>query len=160
MSPLVLLIIIILIPVLAALLLKFNAGILFMSLCAGDVLVRYVPHSSAAVLPQTQNISGNGWQLILLLVPPVVVAVITFRSVKGGAKQLANLLPALGTGLLLLFLAQPLLPGSSSQSLAQLSQWHSVNNYRPEIIVAAAAVSLFFIWFQRQKSGNSKKSKA
>ncbi|MGH7238412.1 MAG: hypothetical protein ACREGF_07815, partial [Candidatus Saccharimonadales bacterium] len=142
MSPLILFAIIVLAPVAAATLLKINAGILFMSVCVGDVLVRYVPHSSAAVLPQTSNLSGGSWQLILLLAPALIVAVLTFRSVKGGSKLLVNLLPALGSGFLLLLLVQPLLPGSSSQSLAQLSQWHTINNYSPEIIAAAAAASL------------------
>lgn len=159
MSPLILLLIIVLAPVIGALLLRFNAGIVFMSICMGDVLVRYVPHSSAAALPQTSNLSGSSWQLILLLAPAVIVTVLTFRSIKGGSILLANLLPALGSGFLLLLLVQPLLPRASSQSLIRLSQWQQFIGFRPVIVAASAAASLFFVWYQRKKSGKPTKSK-
>src|SRR5579871_264794 len=111
MSATLLLAAIIATPIILALLLKVNAAVLFMSLCVGDVLVRYTSSDVASFLfiraPKGGNLSLSTVELGLLLLPAVLTMVFMIHSIKGH-RVLLNLLPAIGVGLLTAILVEPI----------------------------------------------------
>jgi|SRR5579859_5363893 len=142
------------VPVLAMVLLRVNAAMVFLSLCLGDVLVRYVAPQANDLLhfiaPHASTVSTTTMQLVLLLAPATVTAVVTVLSLHGRLKSLLNILPAAASALLAVLLAAPILPGGFKHSLNSAVAWHYIANSQAMVVGAGALVSLAFLWTQRR----------
>jgi hypothetical protein len=159
MSPEVVLIGLLTLPVLVLMLLKANASLVFLSACLGAVLLTYVG-SDASSFANTfmPNLSANNLKLFLVLLPVVLTTVFMIRTVNG--KHLAfNVLPALGTGLLLALLVVPLLPTHLAQQTRSSELWHTLQQLQTLIVGVSALTCLFFLWMQRPKTAHDKHSK-
>ncbi len=152
MSPDVIYVLLIAVPAVVLMVLKANASLVFLSACLGEVLLRYVGGEAkdffATFLPSVQV---NDVKLLLLLLPVVLTAVFMMKTVSG-ARLVFNVLPALGTGLLVSFLIVPLLPGGLVASVQTSNAWHQAQNLQALIVGISASTCLFFLWLQRPKS--------
>lgn len=81
------------------------------------------------------------------------------RTVHGSSKQLLNVLPAIGVGLLGALLVIPLLPPEASDMLLEATLWQQAENIQGTIVGATAVVCLLVLWLQRPSSGGSKHGK-
>jgi hypothetical protein len=156
---------IVLIPVLALMVLRINAALVFLSLCLGDVLVQFVAKDTTEFLtlhsnklPQAST-AGNSIKLILLLLPVVLTAIFMIRTVSGRGKLFLNLLPAAGVGLLGALLVVPLLPPGLAHNVVGSSLWTQANHAQDLIVGGSAVICLFVLWLQRPKAGHSKQGK-
>src|SRR5665213_354331 len=127
MTPIMLMAIIVLVPVVIAIVLRVNAAVLFMSLCVGAVLMQFVSKDAAsfasAVSPRG-NVGIDTARLMLLLIPPVLTAVFMIHSIHGSTKVALNVIPAIGVGLLAALLIEPLLTAGTRGTLEHSSIWH------------------------------------
>jgi hypothetical protein len=143
---------IILIPVILAFVLKVNGAVLFMSLCVGSVLVRYAGNDVISFVttmsPHANQFSQSTLKLSLLLAPAVISFIFMFHSVKGFSAVL-NILPALGSGLLMVILIEPLLSVSEQITLTSTSLWQNVIQAQTLIVLSGAVISLLFLWIKR-----------
>jgi len=142
-------------PFLVLVLLRINAALVFLSLCLGYVVVELVAkdaNSLVRFLAPDAGVSQTTWQLILLLLPPVVTAVIMVFSMKGRLKTVLNVLPAAATSVLAVILAVPLLTSGLRFSLQRTEVWWQVSEYQSIIVGLGAAISLLFLWMQRRKA--------
>ncbi|MBX6334780.1 hypothetical protein IRY61_05605 [Candidatus Saccharibacteria bacterium] len=142
------------IPVLLFLILRVNAAMVFLSVCLGAVLVDHVAGDADLIVnsfsPTTNSLSQTTIELLLLLVPTVLTAVIMAFSVQGKARVFLNLFPAAATSMLLVLLAVPMLPRSLAFNLMTQDVWRILSNAEALVIGAGALVSLFFLWTQRR----------
>jgi len=151
---------IVLVPVLALMVLRINAALVFLSLCLGDVLVQFVAKDTTEFLTlhshklPPASTAGNTVKLVLLLIPVILTAVFMIRTVSGRGKLFLNLLPAAGVGLLGALLVVPLLPPGLAHNVVNSSLWTQANRAQDLIVGSSAVICLFVLWLQRPKSGH------
>ena len=149
---------IVLVPVIAIVGLRINAVLVFLALCLGAVLTQYVAEDAGWVMtlaspkvPSAGSVTDSSIKLGLLLLPPVLTAIFMIRTIRGG-RQLMNILPALGVGLLTALLAVPFLPPGTAHNVTSSALWHQVTNAQDAIVGASALLCLLVLWLQRPKS--------
>ncbi len=155
MTPLVLFGIIVAAPIILIMVARVNAAILFMSICVGEVLVQYLGSDAATVVTAFSahgtQFSNSTIRILLLFLPAILTMIFMFHSVKG-SKLILNILPAIGTGLLITLLIEPLLSKSMQHTLGKETLWQNVYQTRALIVGIGALISLFFLWFQHRQS--------
>jgi hypothetical protein len=144
------------VPVLALVVLRVNAAMVFLSLALGTMLVQYLSPFAKdltdIITPHTGSVSDSTITLGFLLVPAIITAIITVLSVSGRVKVMINALPAAASGLLAVLFAVPLLPKNVSAGLESQHAWHILSNAQPLIVGVGAVMSLLFFWTQRGSS--------
>lgn len=165
-SALITLIAIIGVPVVAMMVLRINAALVFMALCLGSVLTQFVADDAgwlmtlaSPTVPQAGSVTESMVKLGLLLLPPLLTAVFMIRTVRDGPRLLLNALPAVGVGLLVALLAVPLLPAGTSTNILASSFWQEVVKLQDLIVGSSALLCLFVLWLQRPKTGEGKHRK-
>jgi hypothetical protein len=156
MTPLILLSVLVLTPVIVAVVLRVNAAFLFMSLCVGEVLVQYMSGDASSLFStlsssNSDQIASSTIKLVLLLIPPVLTTLFMFHSVRGGTKAIINILPAIGAGLLTALLVKPLLSPTFQHTLEHSSLWHQISQAQTLVVGVGALLSLLFLCLQRQR---------
>ncbi len=153
-TPLVLIAALVAVPVLVLLVLRVNAAIVFLSLCLGSVLVRFVGNDTASFINlfSTRKIVMHyGAFIFLLLLPAVFTMIVMIGTVKGKFRALLNVLPAIAVGMVGLLLAEPYFTPGLRAAVTRTSAWHDVQKVNVLIVTASTVVSLLFLWLQRPK---------
>ncbi len=164
MSPVVILAIVVLLPIVLLMVLRVNAALVFLSLCLGSVLTTFLGPDVNDLLglisahaPKTVTTSQTTAQLTLLMIPVVITTLFMVKSVPIGLKLIFNLLPAIGVGLLAGLLIVPLLsPGVSHQIIAT-GLWQQAQQARDLIVGSSALVCLFALLSLRPRHGHDEK---
>lgn len=142
------------VPTLALVVLRVNAAMVFLSLCAGAVLVQYVsPQANdfmKFITPHANDISNSTVALGLLLAPAIVTSVVTLLSISGRIRVMTNILPAVASSMLAVLLAFPLLPKHIAATFEKQQAWHILTKAEALVVGAGAIISLFFLWSQRR----------
>jgi len=164
MSPAVVLALIVLVPVVALMVLRVNAALVFLSLCLGDVLVQFVaPDANSFVtlfsahVPKGVDTGNNTIKIVLLLLPVILTAIFMIRTVGGYGKLALNLLTSAGVGLLGGLLVVPLLPPGLSYNIIDSPLWSQVQRAQDLIVGVSALICLLVLWLQRPKTGHGSK---
>lgn len=156
MSQSTLLIILLVAPVLVLTFLRINAVLVFLSLCLGEVLVRFVAGEANTMIslffPKASTLGLSMIQIIVLLLPAILTSVFMIFSVKGKGKFLFNIFPAAGVGLLVALLVVPLLPPSAQATIEDMPLWGQLAKMQALIVGVSALLSLGFLWLQRRRS--------
>lgn len=150
---------IVILPALLFIALRSNAALAFLSLCLGSVLAQVAAGDASAVIGAVksgQTVSTNTAALILLLAPPLVMAILTIRSVRP-RHLLLQLIPAAGVGATGLLLAQPYLKAAWQTQLAHSGIWTQINNLQVVIVGASAFLCLLIVWLQRPHIDKSRR---
>ena len=156
MSPDVVLILLIGVPVAILLLWRINAALVFLSACLGTVLLNFVGKDANDFASMfVPFLNGNNLKLALLLLPVVLTSVFMIKTLKS-SQILLNILPAVGTGLLLALLVVPLLPPDYSSQIRSSMAWHEVEQLQTLIVGTSALACLVFLWSQRPKAVHGK----
>lgn len=160
MDPLVLLAILFAAPILLIFLTKANAAIVFLALCAGNVLQTYIGDDALAVVQGLANnyspAFGQYIKLAIMLAPVLLAVLFLHGSVQGG-KFMINLIPAIAVGASNVFLSVPLLPDELQSSIYGTAFWAEFSAYQTAIIGGSVLVSMFVIL--SGKRGHGKKGK-
>jgi hypothetical protein len=142
------------VPTIIFMALRVNASLVFLSACLGAVLSQYVGAEANnffnLFMPSLQ---GNDIKIVLVALPVVLTTIFMIRTVHGG-RLLFNILPALGTSLLLAILIVPLLSDAQVMTVKASTTWHQIENLQALIVGVSALTCLFFIWLQRPKAGH------
>jgi hypothetical protein len=150
------------VPVVLMTLLRINAPLVFLSVCLGSVLVRFVGPDALDLVhlfaPKSGNITESTLQLVLLLVPVVLTMLFMIRSVKGN-RVVFNILPAAGASFLLLLLVEPLLSPGLIGTITASPLWAQIEKSQDLVVGVSALICLFFLWLQRPKHESDKKHK-
>lgn len=164
MSPVVILVSIVLIPIVVLIVLRVNAALVFLSLCLGSVLTTFLgpdvndlfglmsSHTSKGL-----TVSQTTGQLALLAIPVIITILFMIKSVPRGLKLALNLFPAIGVGLLAALLVVPLLPPTLSSHIMSSSSWQQAQQARDLIVGASALLCLFALLSLRPKHNHDEK---
>jgi hypothetical protein len=164
MTPVVILGAIVLTPVVLLMLLRVNAALVFLSLCLGSVLTRFLGPDSGTLLSlfsahskHAVTASQTTAELALLAFPVVVTILFMLKSVPKGMKLIFNLLPSAGVGLLAALLAVPLLPIATSDKIITSNLWQQAQRAQDLIVGVSAMLCLFALLSLRPKHGHEEK---
>lgn len=149
-----LILVIVFAPLVVLTFLRANAAIVFLSLCLGSVLVRFVGDSASSfgnLFSASSAVNQHTLPLILLVLPVVFTTIFMIRSVRGGFRLFINIFPALAVGFVGLLLAVPLLAGGLRSSITQVSLWQTVESFQQLVVIVGAIISMLFLWMQRPK---------
>lgn len=129
-------------------LLKSNAALGFLVLCAGFVLSTSVIGDLKNLLSQLNlSTTSSTIGIILLIVPLVLTLLLTRGSAGKDFKFWLQLAAALCTGGLLALSVGPILAGSSQFDVTTSSFWTNLQKSQSEVIGIGALISLLLIWF-------------
>ncbi|HET6924564.1 MAG TPA: hypothetical protein VFH39_01910 [Candidatus Saccharimonadales bacterium] len=163
MSPEVIIVGLMAVPVVLLFALQVNAALVFLSLCLGDVLVQFAGHDASSIISGAAvnaHATTSSIQLALLLAPAVLTVLFMIKTVHGKYKKIFNILPAAGVGLLTALLAVPLLPPGLSHNVTAASLWQNILQFQSGIMALSTLVCLLFLWMQRpKKPGEDKHGK-
>ncbi len=164
MTPAVILGCIVLVPVVLLMVLRINAALVFLSLCLGSVLTRFLGPNVDSLLSlvskqadHTISASQSTAQLTLLAIPVVVTMLFMVKSVPKGLKLVLNVLPAAGVGLLAALLAVPLLPTETSTGIMNAAIWLQAQRAQDLIVGISALLCLFALLSLRPKASHEEK---
>ncbi len=162
MAPTAVIALLIGLPVVIIFLLRANAAVVFLALCAGSVLTQFVSGDSSSVfnsiIPASGTINFAIVQLSLLFAPAFFTALFMRKGVSG-AKAMINLVPAAATGVVGALLAVPLLPGGIQHNIVATNVWSNIRQYQSVIVSAAVIVSVLSLWFNKPKHDKKGKHK-
>ena len=135
-------------PLVFTIVLKSNAALSFLVLCAAFTLITY---GSADLRDLTGrldlHLDSGTLNLILLAVPLLITLLLTRKSFSGQLKSLLHSATALCTGTLLVLISVPLLNASSRSDFANNWGWINIQKIQTPIIAAGFILSAFLIWF-------------
>lgn len=164
MSPIVILALIMLAPVVLLMVFRINAVLVFLSLCLGNVLVQFVAPDTRSMITlfaannsRLVNASNNSISIALLLLPAVLTILFMFHSVRGHSKLLLNVLPAIGVGLLMALLLVPLLSPGLRYAIVGTPLWQQVQRSQVLIVGTSSLICLLVLWLQRPKRHHEEK---
>ncbi len=147
------------VPVLALLVLRANAALVFLSMCLGYTVGRLLGGDISAFADTLMPGLGRlNMQLGLIAIPALLTALFYTRSVKG-MRALSNIVPALAVGCLAVALVVPLLGPPVSAAVMALPLWQTFARLESLAIGGGAAASLLFLWLQRPVAGKKSDDK-
>lgn len=146
------------VPALLLVLLRTNAAIVFLSLCAGALLVQFVGLEADLVgTVMANNSAVSQYSRLILLLLPVVLAIFMTRKTAPQSKVVFNALAAIAVGLVGALLVVPLLPGGAQQTITGTEGWKLLENSREFVVAASVGVSLLAMWIMLPRHKDKKK---
>ena len=145
MTPTIILGLMAAVPALLIVLLRSDAAVVLLSLCAGDVLVKFVGSDASDLVSRTAS-GASGWAYAGLLVLPAVLSVVALRKSVSSAKTPFNILAAVAAGVVFVLLVTPLLPGGIQHDLMDNFVWDKLQRYEAGIISVSIAIALVALW--------------
>lgn len=160
MMPLIILSLLIGLPALGVFVMRSNAAIVFLALCAGNVLLKYLGEDALLLLhsfvPHGSVVYDEVLSIALLLLPAFLTAIFLRKSLSG-PKALINLIPALASGCLVAFSVVPLLSEITRNNIMDTHLWSVLTQFQDLIIGVGILTSLFLLWASSKKPKEHKK---
>ena len=147
------------IPVIAIVLLRANAVMVFVGLAMGALLLHFVGNDANLVGLALSNNSGQAAsyaKVAVLLIPALLCLFFLRKSVKGSG-SLVNVLPAIGTSLVGVLLAAPLLPASAQAALVQTQSWSLLVREQEMIVIITSLGCLLLLLKSQHRPRDDKK---
>lgn len=154
MMPLVLISALVAVPVLLLTVLRINAMMVFLSLCLGVVLLRFVGEEAASTIGILTSYGSTNYTLVAIFLQFLPVVLTTFfmvRTVRGHFKLMLNFCIAIAVGFLVALLAEPLLGAEMRAGIETTPVWFYIQKLQVLVISLGAIFSLMYLWLQRPK---------
>ena len=160
MNPLILMALIAGIPIALILLMRVKAAMVFMALCAGSVLTTFVSDAALDMLQMFLRSYSSNTEAVVqigLLLLPALLTILFLRSTVAGSAFVFNVLPAVLTGVMTLYLVVPLLPPGTSNAVTGTSIWGQLVQYQAVLVGSAVFFSVMQLWSGGRSARHKKK---
>lgn len=149
MNPLIVIALLSGVPVALILLLRVNAAVAFLALCAGNLLAQYFGSDAVKLLQtftsKTDPALYAGVKVALLVLPMFITIILLQKGIRG-AKHLFNLVPTVLTGVVTGLLAVPLLTDGTKNNIYGTHVWTVASQMQGTVVAVAVMVSMFMLW--------------
>jgi zinc transporter ZupT len=142
----------VLLPLLAALVLRSNGAVAFLSVCLGSVLASTVASDVSDFVTGFTPINSGAvadWTRVALVVLPLLIGLLVTRKSVSVSKQVINFIPAFAAGLLLVIFIVPVLPTAINKLVTDNSYWDTIVNLETIVLLAGAAASYTLFMLSR-----------
>jgi hypothetical protein len=147
-------------PLLLTFLLKSNAALSFLSLCAGFVIISFASFDLKNLTGQLNfSVNSSTLNLTLLILPLLFTLLFTKGKSKNGFGRALSLLIALCAGVLLALVGVPLLSSSLRSGFSDSSAWSDLQKAQAAVVGAGVFLSLMFVWAKNLKKSQDKLKK-
>lgn len=152
MMPLIILAVLAGLPILLSIIFRVNAIYLFLSLLAGDILVKFLSDDVALALAMISRSTQVPMitQLTLLLLP-VVMTIFFLRKSIPASKFVIHLLPLILTGLSIAVLALPLMTSGTQGAIFATPAGNLLRLTQDLIISVTAIMTLLLVWISNRQ---------
>lgn len=162
MPPIVVIALFVGLPIILTLLMRTNAAIVVLALCAGAVLQQFAGADATTLFnsfsSNSSEVMASAGQIFLLFFPAGLTILFWRKSMRGG-KMLFNLVPAIGGGLLAALLAVPLLAPGLRYNVEGSSPWSTLVQFQSAVVAGALLASFLILWTSHPKHPKNKKHK-
>lgn len=149
MNPLIVIGALALVPAALIILFRINAALVFLSLCAGNVLVEFLGDDVLQFFNSffpTSNEAIHAGVRITLLVLPALLTILFMKHTVSGGRHLLNILPGVLTGVVVALLVVPLLTDGTKYTLMSSEAWTTTQEFQSFVVGSAALSSFLFLW--------------
>jgi len=149
----------IVLPALLMMWLRTNAAVVFLALCAGNVLVTLSGEDARLVtssLTAGNPVALRAVQVVLLTLPAVLIMFI-LRKTVAASKMPFQLLPAIATGVVGILLVVPLLTPLAQATAADNRVWQALMQYEEFILLVGVFGSLLVAGISARSKHDDKK---
>ena len=139
---------------------RTNSATVFLMLCSGIVLLRFINEDAKLILNSTlPNQSGVFESVlnIMIVVLPALIAAVLLRKRSVGPKAILNLLPSFVAGLVVALAVVPLVSATTRDNIMRTQMWSLMDNMQGFIILVGIFVSLLFMKSTHKKPDTGKK---
>ncbi len=145
MTPALILGLSIALPAVLIVMLRSDAAVILLSLCAGSVLVQFIGSETDSFVNQASN-TLTGWGYVGLLLVPAVLSLVALRKSVSSIKLPINVLTSVAAAVTGVLLITPLLPGDLSNNLTGNFLWDKLYQYQSGLISGSIAIALVSLW--------------
>ena len=160
--PLIILGLLIGLPALGIFGLRSNAAVVFLAVCAGSILLKYVGEDATLVLssfaPHASFVLQEVLDIILLLLPAVLTTIFLRKSMSG-PKAVINIIPAIAAGCLIALSVVPLLSEITRNNIMATHLWSLLTQFQDFIVGVGILTSLLLLWGSQKKHKSDHKKK-
>jgi hypothetical protein len=155
MTPLILVIVCLALPLVLAVLFRINAVLLFLSIAIGGLLARHLGADAAWVLATfVKDPNLQAYTNIALLLLPVALTYFLLKKTLVGSKILLQFIPLVLVSLMIGSLVISYLPGGIQFDIYQTEVGKVVKQATDVLIAGTAVVIMLLAWFTlREKHG-------
>jgi hypothetical protein len=147
-------------PLAIVFLLKSNAALSFLALCAGFVVSTSAIGDLKHLLSEANlSVADSTLATILIVAPMVITLLLTRRANTKGVKFWLQLVIALCAGGLLALSLGPVLDTSGQFNITDSRFWGDLQQIQSWVISGGVLLSLFLVWSKALKNKPSKKHK-
>jgi len=147
-------------PAVLTFLLRSNAALSFLALCAGFVVISFASTDLKNLTGQLNfSINSSTLNLILVGLPLVLTLLLTRKAFSGGVSRVLHIVVALCAGGLLALVTVPLLSDSVRANFANSNLWSDLHKIQAEVIGLGVFLSLLIVWAKSLKGGSGKSKK-
>jgi hypothetical protein len=147
-------------PLLLTFLLKSNAALSFLALCAGFVVISFASFDLKNLTGQLNfSVNSSTLNLTLLILPLLLTLLFTKGKSKNGFGRAVSLVIALCAGVLLALVGVPLLSSSLRSGFSDSTAWSDLQKAQAAVVGAGVFLSLMFVWAKNLKKSNLKDKK-
>ncbi len=160
MMPLIIIGLIVGLTTLLLFLIRTNSATVFLTLCSGIVLLKFVGEDANLVLNSTFPHQGGVLTSALnitLVVLPALIATFLLRKRSTGPKVVLNLLPSVLVGLLVALSVIPLISVTTRDNIMHTQAWTFLDAMQGFIVSSGVFVSLLFMKSTHKKPETGKK---
>jgi uncharacterized membrane protein YuzA (DUF378 family) len=160
MNSLILLGALVVLPIIAAFILRVNAILLFFSIMAGGLLTKFLGDDATLALGAfVRGEAASMYSQLILLLLPVVVTLFFGRKSLTASKILFNIPAIILNGLVIGVLALPLLSNGLEKQLVGTEPGSMLRNMQDIIVGLAVLLNLLLLWvtFRHKSEGKHKK---
>ena len=140
-------------PVFLIVLLRANAAVAFLALCAGDLAAKYLGDDAIKLM---QTFSSRTDPLLYsatrigLLVLPMILTILFLRKGIRGAGHAFNIIPAVLTGVVTALLSVPLLTDGTKANIYGTRVWSIVTQMQGTVVGVAVLTSMLMLWMTQK----------
>jgi cytochrome bd-type quinol oxidase subunit 2 len=147
-------------PLAITFLLKSNAALSFLALCAGFVVSTSAIGDLTHLLSEANlSVTDSTLATIIIVVPLAITLLLTRKASARGIKFWLQLVVALCAGGLLALSLGPVLTSSGQFNITDARYWGDLQNIQSWVISLGALLSLVLIWSKALKKKSPKKHK-
>jgi divalent metal cation (Fe/Co/Zn/Cd) transporter len=147
-------------PAIIAFLLKSNAALSFLALCAGFVVISFAGSDIKSLTGELNfSISSGILNLSLLIMPLLFTLLFTKGKAKNGFGRALHLTIALFAGVLLALAGVPLLNESLRSGFSDSDIWAQLQKAQAIVVGVGVFLSLVVMWAKNLKRSKDKKKK-
>lgn len=144
-------------PVLFVTLLRTNAAVMFFVLTGAVTLQSYLDQNVASFAGSVFGSGGTKNVSLVIVLIPVIVSAIAFRSTVPKKMIVPHLLLAAGVGMSIAFLLPQFLPDSLAVNTRSSNVYRSLQPYTSVVIAGSFLASVIVLWLSHPKHEHHKK---